>query len=248
MRWMIALVVLALLAVGVLLGLVLMDEPPPPEAPPSGPPLAEPEPEPEPLPPIRPGPTRPGDASGGAIGRPGSDGAAADEPLDAEAVQRFGEAFEKKWLADRERLGVERHREMERLWFEGRRPRGDAEAMAKLERLLDEFPDTNRAGCAAMELGHHAMRSRTLDLDARRERAQRHWHLVEQRYDDTLCEYNSPAAGMSKLALATWVYRHTDPAMARRLLEELVREHQGETDHLGRPLAVSAKRVLGLLK
>lgn len=51
---------------------------------------------------------------------------------------------------------------------------------------------------------------------------------------------------MSKLA--TWVYRHSDPAMARRLLEELVREHQGETDHLGRPLAVSAKRVLGLLK
>ena len=248
MRWMIALAVLALLAMGVLLGLVLMDEPPPPDVLPPGPPVTEPGPEPEPLPPIRPGPTRPRHATGRVAGRAGAAGAAADEPLDAEAVQRFGQAFEKKWLADRERLGAERHREMERLWFEGRRPRGDPEAVAKLEHLLEEFPDTNRAGCAAMELGHHAMRSRTLALDARRERAQRYWHLVEQRYDDTLCEYNAPAAGMSKLALATWVYRHTDTAMARRLLEEVLRGHQGETDHLGRPLEVSAKRVLGLLK
>jgi hypothetical protein len=245
---MIALAGLALLAVGVLIGLVLMDAPPPPETPPPDLPVAAPDPEPSPLPPIRPAPTRPRRATGGKVGRSGSAGADADQPLDAEAVQRFGQAFEKKWLADRERLGAERHREMERLWFEGRRPRGDPEAVAKLERLLEEFPDTNRAGCAAMELGHHAIRSRTLDLEARRERAQRYWHLVEQRYDDTLCEYNAPAAGMSKLALATWVYRHTDPAMARRLLEEVVRQHQGETDHLGRPLEVSAKRVLGLLK
>jgi len=169
-------------------------------------------------------------------------------PLTEDTVQKFGQEFEQRWRQDRERLGAERHKEMERLWFEGRRPRGDPAAIEKLEKLLQEFPDTNRAGCAAMELGHHYMRDRELSLQQRREKAAEYWNMVEQRYSDVLCEYNAPAAGMSKLALATWVYRTTDPAMARRLLEEVVEKHQGETDHLGRPLAATAKRILERLK
>ena len=75
-----------------------------------------------------------------------------------------------------------------------------------------------------------------------------YWHKVEQSYAGSLCEYNAPAAGMSKLALATWVYRSTDPSMARRLLEEVISKHEGETDHLGRPLGATAKRILERLK
>ena len=53
---------------------------------------------------------------------------------------------------------------------------------------------------------------------------------------------------MSKLALATWVYRKDDPGKARRLLEDILKNHEGETDHLGQPLSVAAKRLLDLLK
>ncbi len=171
-----------------------------------------------------------------------------DKPVNEDTVQSFGQEFERKWYEDRRRLGKDRHKRMEELWFKGRRPRGDPKAMANLEKLLKEFPDTNRAGCAALELGHHYMRSRSLPLAERRKKAEEYWTMVEDRYSDTLCEYNAPAKGLSMLALANWVYKDNDPGMARRLLEEIIEKHKGETDHLGRPLEMSARRILESLK
>lgn len=240
---------LALVAVGLLVGLVLFDsdegavetpqvlagsDTPEPNVRPGRDQRIRPGPQPE-----RPKP------SPDRKPRPGKD---AQGPVTDDTVQKFGQEFEARWRKDRERLGAERHKEMERLWFEGRRPRGDPESIEKLEKLLEEFPDTNRAGCAAMELGHHYMRSRSLPMEERRKKAAEYWHRVEDRYSDVLCEYNAPAAGMSKLALATWIYRSTDPGMARRLLQEVIDKHEGETDHLGRPLSATAKRILERLK
>ncbi|MBW1808673.1 MAG: hypothetical protein JRJ19_04000 [Deltaproteobacteria bacterium] len=173
---------------------------------------------------------------------------AMNEEIDGKAVMQFGKEFHDKWYKDREQLGVERHKEMEKLWFAGRRPRGKAESIEQLEKLIEEFPDTNRAGCAAFELGHHYMRDRTLDLKQRRAKAEHYWHLTEDRYRDSLCEYNAQPAAMSKLAMATWVYRSTDPGKAKRLLEEVIEKHKGQTDHLGQPLEVTAKRMLELIK
>ena len=165
------------------------------------------------------------------------------EPTDKQVLE-LGKEFHDKWYSDRERLGPDRHRQMEKLWFEGRRPRGSPDAIAKLEKILEEFPDTNRAGCAAYELGQHYIRNRSLALDKRRKMAEHYWLLVDQRYRDSLCEYNAPAGGMSKLALVNCIYRYTDPAMARRLLEEIIEKHKGETDHLGQPLELVARRML----
>lgn len=240
---------LALVAVGLLVGLVLFDD----SAGPTDVPKLRVEDGPTP-PAVRPGrdqkirpgpqPVRPKPDPQNRIGRP----ADAKGPLDDTTIQKFGQEFEQNWRKDRDRLGAEKHKEMEQLWFEGRRPRGDPASIEKLEQILERYPETNRAGCAAMELGHHYMRSRDLPMEERRKKASDSWHRVENRYSEVLCEYNAPAAGMSKLALATWVYRSTDPAQARRLLQEVLDEHQGETDHLGRPLGATAKRILERLK
>ena len=168
--------------------------------------------------------------------------------LNEKTVMHFGGEFEKKWHADKEKLGRERHKEMERLWFQGRRPRGDPESMEKLERIVKEFPDTNRAACAAFELGHHYIRNRSMGLDDRRKKAEEYWRLVDDRYSDSLCEYNAHPAALSKLAMAAWVYRYTDPSRARRMLEEIVEKHAGETDHLGQPLEATANRMLDQIK
>ncbi len=118
-------------------------------------------------------------------------------------------------------LGPERHREMEQLWLEGRRPRGDPQAIARLEKLLVDFPDTNRAGCAAYELGHHYLRNRQLNEQERRSQAEYYWRMIDERYRDTLCEYNAPADAMAKYSLVNWIYRSTDQALARRLLKRV---------------------------
>lgn len=171
-------------------------------------------------------------------------GAAASE----QQILELGKEFHDKWYADRRRLGEERHRQMEKLWFSGRRPRGSAKSMAKLEELLREFPDTNRAGCAAYELGQHYMRLRSLPLEKRRKKAEQYWRLVDERYRDTICEFNEPARAMSKLALVNWIYRYTDPARARRMLEDIIKNDQGQTDHLGQPLPDLARRMLKIIK
>jgi hypothetical protein len=168
--------------------------------------------------------------------------------LDEKTVVRFGQEFEKKWHEDKQKLGRERHKEMERLWFQGRRPRGNPESMEKLESILEEFPDTNRAACAAFELGHHYIRNRSIGLEDRRKKAEGYWRMVEERYPDNLCEYNAHPAALSKLAMAAWVYRYTDPSRARRVLEEVIEKHAGETDHLGQPLENTANRLLDQLK
>jgi hypothetical protein len=194
---------------------------------------------------IRPKPKRPPRTKADGPGKRRRGG---EEEVTADNVQKFGQEFEKKWHEDRKKLGEEKHREMEKLWFEGRRPRGKPESIEKLKRIVEEFPDSNRAGCAAFELGHHYIRNRGLNLNDRRKQAQKYWSMVEDRYQDTLCEYNAHAPAMSKLAVATWVYRYTDKGMARRMLKEVIEKHQGETDHLGQPLEVTARRVLDQLK
>jgi hypothetical protein len=163
-------------------------------------------------------------------------------------IQTFGQEFEKKWRQDREKLGTERHREMEKLWMEGRRPRGNKDSEARLEQILRDYPDTNRAGCAAYELGHHYVRDRSLDLAAKRQKAEEAWKMVGDRYRDSLCEFNEPANAMSKIGLSMWVYRYTDKAMARRLLEEVIAKHPGETDHLGQRVEDLAGTLLEDLK
>ena len=168
--------------------------------------------------------------------------------LNEKNIMHFGGEFEKKWHEDKEKLGRERHKEMERLWFQGRRPRGNPESMEKLEKILEEYPDTNRAACAAFELGHHYIRNRTVPLDDRRKKAEEYWRMVDERYSESLCEYNAHPAALSKLARAAWVYRYTDPARARRMLEEVIEKHAGETDHLGQPLENTANRLLDSIK
>lgn len=165
-----------------------------------------------------------------------------------EPTLKFGVEFEKKWAQDRSRLGNEQHQEMERLWREAKAHRGAQESIEKLEKILSEYPHTNRAGCAALELGHQYRQSPKLDRSARMEKAARYWHMAEEQYRDSLCEYNAPAAGLSKLALATWVYQTSDPQRARLLLLELIEKHQGETNHLGQPLSEVAQKLLQRLK
>ncbi len=174
--------------------------------------------------------------------------AEAGKDADSGKLLKLGHEFHAKWYADRSKLGEERHKQMEKLWFEGRRPRGNPESITKLEKLLNEYPETNRAGCAAYELGQHYMRARSLTLDQRRKKAGEYWRMTEERYSDSLCEFNEHPATMAELAMANWIYRKTDPAMARRLLDDIIKNHKGEADHLGQPVETLARRMLDQIK
>jgi tetratricopeptide (TPR) repeat protein len=161
-----------------------------------------------------------------------------------EQLLELGREFHDKWHEDRRRLGTERHIEMEKLWFQGRRPRGRGDSIAKLEKILQDFPDTNRAGCAAYELGHHYLKNNALSADERLRRAEEYFRLAEERYRDSLCEFNAAAAPLARLALAVWIYKSSNPALARRLLEQVISQDGDKTDHLGQSLGEVARRLL----
>lgn len=243
MRLLLVLAGLAVLVVGFLMALVLMDQ----EDEPISPEVVAPS---QPDRTSRPGKPPRKSKQNRSIKRPEPVKAPDmdEEEVNEKTVMKFGQEFEKKWHADKERLGVDRHKAMEKLWFRGRRPRGAEESIKALETILKEYPDTNRAGCAALELGHHYLKSKSLDSRERLKKAEQYWRMVGERYSGALCEYNANPLARSKLALATWIYRGEDPAQARRLLEEIIEKHKGETDHLGQPLEVTAKRLLKQLK
>lgn len=230
-----------IVVVGVLIALVSTDEPEPaPVAPVAAMPVDETPPPAEPVPrsaPDRGRNTMPDTLRERKI-------AEAANNADDNKIMEFGKEFHEKWYEDRRRLGEERHKQMEKLWFEGRRPRGNPESIEKLQKLLEEYPDTNRAGCAAYELGQHFIRDRALTLDQRREQAEKYWRMTEERYGDSLCEFNEHPATMAELAMANWIFRKTDPGQARRLLEDIIKKHKGEADHLGQPVETLARRML----
>ncbi len=159
----------------------------------------------------------------------------------------FGDLYEQKKADDLKKLGTELFSQMEDLWLRGRRPRGSTESIEHLENLLSRFPQTNRAGCAAFELGHHQLRNTTLNPVERLRKAEYYWRLTENHYQDSVCEYNFHAAANAKLSMAAWIYRHKDSALARRILEEIIGMHPNETDHLGQSLQKTAKKLLDQL-
>jgi len=161
-----------------------------------------------------------------------------------EQLLELGREFHDKWYEDRRRLGEERHKEMEKLWFQGRRPRGRGDSIAKLEKILQDFPETNRAGCAAYELGHHYLKNNALSVEERLRRAEEYFRLAEERYRDSLCEFNAAVAPLARLALAVWIYKSSDPVLAKRLIEQVIAQDGDKTDHLGQSLGEVARRLL----
>ncbi|MEW5854106.1 MAG: hypothetical protein AB2A00_35350 [Myxococcota bacterium] len=173
--------------------------------------------------------------------RPAVDPRLAPVPDEPEPAPKPTGRFAEQTEADRKRLGDAAFLEMDDLWTRGRRPRSSPEAMAALEELLEKFPDTYRAGCAAYELGQHHLKNGRKAVLERMEAAQPLLERARDRYRESRCDSDVAAANMASLALALEVYRLQDRRRAMAVLDELAALPPTETDHLGKPLADKAR-------
>ncbi|MBI5497435.1 MAG: hypothetical protein HY904_20660 [Deltaproteobacteria bacterium] len=144
---------------------------------------------------------------------------------------------------DRLKLGQAAYLDLERLWSKGVRPRGNPASMKALEELLEKYPDSWRAGCAAYELGLHHLRSGQAAPAEREAQGQKYLELARSRYPKSRCDGDAAAEHMADLALALDVYRNKDRNRALTILEEMQGLPPNETDPHGTPLRERARKI-----
>lgn len=163
----------------------------------------------------------------------------ASRPIRNRGVDAFREQSEE----DQRRLGG-MFADMERLWKLGRFGGAGPAAKQALEELVDKYGETNRAACARYLLAKQAMGSAPADRVKQLPDATRKLEQVVESSPDARCDNGARAASLSKLLLATFVYRHDDYDRALRSLRELAAIDPDETDNLGVPIALRARAIL----
>jgi len=159
------------------------------------------------------------------------------------AGNRGVDAFRAQSEEDQRRLGGT-YADLERLWQLGRYAGAGPAAKKALEELVDKYGDTNRAACARYMLGKQAIGSAPTERAKLLPDAAKQLEQVVESSPDARCDNGARAASLSKLLLATYVYRHDDYGRSLRTLRELAAVDPDETDNLGVPVALRARAIL----
>lgn len=145
---------------------------------------------------------------------------------------------------DLRRLGPAAYGDLERLWTRGRNRRGHPDAQKALEELLDKFPGTHRAGCAAVELAMHRLKDARFSQKQRVGGAEELLRRTRTQYADSHCFGDVQAGHTATMLLATDVYRYSDVGMARTMLTELTELPPDVLDTRGQPMSNRAALLL----
>ncbi|MBN2359689.1 MAG: hypothetical protein JXR83_09555 [Deltaproteobacteria bacterium] len=174
---------------------------------------------------------------------PGAQPDAALPPPTPATAPRGLEAYRAQSEEDRRRLG-EAYIDLERLWQQGRFGGSGPAARQALEELVEKFGDTQRAACARYLLAKQAIGSPPAERSKLLPEAARRLEQVVESSPEARCDNGARAASLSKLLLATFVYRHDDSQRALSTLRELSEIDPEESDNLGVPIALRARAIL----
>lgn len=145
---------------------------------------------------------------------------------------------------DHENLGDSAFADMNRLWKEGRFGGHSEQGFKSLETLIDKYGDSHRADCARYLLARGRLGHGSEDILQRRERAQKLLEPMLEADNDTRCEQGAQASNMSRLLLATQVYRYEDWDRSLQVLEDLSQAPEDQVDDMGMSLAKRAQNIL----
>ena len=164
--------------------------------------------------------------------------------LDMRQLRPGLDLYREQSREDRENLGDSAYADMERLWKEGRFGGHSAAAFKSLERLIDKYGDSHRADCARYLLARGRLGHGSGDILQRRARAQKLLEPLLDEDSDTRCEQGAQASNLSRLLLATQVYRYEDWERSLQVLEDLSQVPEDQVDDLGMSLARRAQNIL----
>ncbi len=136
--------------------------------------------------------------------------------------QKVAKRFEK----DRETYTEEEMAEVEKIYQEASKKWGTDEMREGLERLIDEFPGTNRSGCAMMYLAQWAK-------DRQREE---YLKTAIEVYDDCFYGDGVQVGGYARFLLGCDCRRAGDNQRAQKLFDEIRQKYPKAVDHSGKLL------------
>lgn len=165
-------------------------------------------------------------------------------PLDMTKLRPGVALYRDQALADRRSLGDADFADMERLWKEARFGGHSPQAFKAFEELIDKYGDSHRASCARYLLARERLGHGSEPIEQRREQAASLLQGMVDADSDTRCEWGSQASNLSRLLLATQVYRYTDWDRSLQTLQELSRSPEDQVDSMGQSLARRAQRIL----
>jgi len=158
-------------------------------------------------------------------------------------ANRGVDAYRAQSEEDQRRLG-EAYLDLERLWQQGRFGGSGPAAKKALQELVEKYGESNRAACARYLLGKQAFASPPNQRIQQVADAAKQLEQVVEASPDARCDNGARAANLSKLLLATYIYRNSDYERSLRTLRDLAAADPDETDNLGVPLALRARTIL----
>ncbi|GAA5121558.1 hypothetical protein JIN84_00895 [Luteolibacter yonseiensis] len=158
---------------------------------------------------------------------------AKDEPSDkgkATERQRERAAEENKdkardaWQKDGKKLKGDELESMEGLYQKANENPRTPENQELLKQVIEKYPKSNRAGCAACYIGQFSR-----DPDESRE----YLEMAIKEYSDCYYLNGTSVGGWARLLLAGKEKQRGDAAKAKKLMEEIRKDYATATDHRG---------------
>lgn len=160
--------------------------------------------------------------------------AAAENP-DVPAIETLQARAQERMRRDREMFSIEEMRQIEALYQSANRDMKAPGSRDVLRQLIEKYPRSNRAGCAALYLA--VMTPEAADRE-------KHFLDVVKNHADAMYGDGVQVGAMARAELVFMYTRNGRIAEAQKLAEEVDRLYPGAVDHRGRRLADGMRRLL----
>jgi hypothetical protein len=151
-----------------------------------------------------------------------------DAPVSAAQLERIKEKnvreAREKMAADSKEYRRGEFTELEELYQKGNANPRTAENQVFLKQVLEKFPKSNRAGCAALYLGRYT----------KGDEQEKYLEMAIEKFSDCYYGDGTNVGGYARFVLGMMRHQAGKQSAAKKLFEELRKDYADTTDHGGR--------------
>lgn len=156
-----------------------------------------------------------------------------DAPVSPEKLSRIREAnvrkAREKMGADSKQYRQDEYAELESLYQKGNANPRTPENQVFLKEVVEKFPKSNRAGCAALYLGRYTQG----------DEQEKYLKLAIEKYSDSYYGDGTCVGGFARFVMGMIEQKAGKQSAAKKRFEEIRKDYEDSTDHGGRLLVES---------
>ncbi len=156
-----------------------------------------------------------------------------DAPVSAAQLERIREKnvrkAREKMAADSKEYRRDDYTRLEELYQKGNANPRTPENQVFLKQVVEKFPKSNRAGCAALYLGRYT----------KGDEQEKYLELAIEKFSDCYYGDGTNVGGYARFILGMMKHQAGKQSAAKKLFEELRKDYADTTDHGGRMVVES---------